>query len=104
MKTIRAEEFDRMFDDGEDISEYIDWDYAGEPGPSASAEDSSSEPENLVHYTPASRRISIDMPIGLVKGLDRVAERLGVNRQAVIKFAVDRFLDEERAKHGTDIA
>ncbi len=25
MKTISAEEFDRKFDDGEDISEYVDW-------------------------------------------------------------------------------
>ncbi|KQW29019.1 CopG family transcriptional regulator [Rhizobium sp. Root274] len=31
MKTISAEEFDRKFDDGEDISEYIDWSTATRP-------------------------------------------------------------------------
>ncbi|MBO3761055.1 CopG family transcriptional regulator [Ciceribacter sp. L1K22] len=31
MKTISAEEFDRKFDDGEDISEYIDWTTATRP-------------------------------------------------------------------------
>jgi hypothetical protein len=31
MKTISAEEFDRKFDDGEDISEYVDWSTATRP-------------------------------------------------------------------------
>ena len=31
-KTISAEEFDRRFDAGEDISEYVDWSKARRPG------------------------------------------------------------------------
>lgn len=31
MKTISAEEFDRKFDNGEDISEYVDWSTATRP-------------------------------------------------------------------------
>lgn len=30
--TITAEEFDRRFDDGEDISAYLDWDNVRRPG------------------------------------------------------------------------
>lgn len=32
MKKISAEEFDRKFDEGEDISEYIDWSTTWRPG------------------------------------------------------------------------
>jgi hypothetical protein len=31
MKTISADEFDRKFDDGEDISDYVDWSTATRP-------------------------------------------------------------------------
>lgn len=30
--TITAEELDRRFDDGEDISQFLDWDKARRPG------------------------------------------------------------------------
>lgn len=71
VKRISAEEFDRMFDDGEDISDYIDW---------ASAE-----------RINAPYRINVDMPRWLVKRLDVQATRRGVTRQALIKmWLVDR--------------
>lgn len=65
-KTISAEEFDRMFDDGEDISDYVDWSTARRPG---------LEP----------KRVNVDFPTWMVDGLDREAARLGITRQALIK-------------------
>lgn len=66
MKTIPAAELDRMFDDGEDISDYIDWSSARRPG---------LEP----------KRVNVDFPTWMVNGLDREARRLGITRQALIK-------------------
>jgi hypothetical protein len=67
LKTISAAEFDRMFDDGEDISAYVDWSKARRPG---------LEP----------KRVNVDFPTWVVEGLDREARRLGVTRQALIKL------------------
>lgn len=66
MKTISAAELDRMFDDGEDISDYIDWSSARRPG---------LEP----------KRVNVDFPTWMVNGLDQEARRLGITRQALIK-------------------
>jgi hypothetical protein len=66
-KTISAEEFDRRFDDGEDISEFIDWSSASRP--------------NL-----EAKRVNVDFPTWMVNGLDKEAQRLGVTRQALIKM------------------
>lgn len=65
-KQISAEEFDRMFDDGEDISEYIDW--------------SSAERIN------APKRVNVDIPTWMLRSLDVHATRRGVTRQALIKM------------------
>ncbi len=66
-KTISAEEFDRRFDDGEDVSEFIDWSKARRPNQEA-------------------RRVNVDFPAWMVHGLDKEAQRLGVTRQALIKM------------------
>lgn len=65
-KTISAAEFDRRFDDGEDLSDYIDWSTARRPN---------LEP----------KRVNVDFPTWMVNGLDREARRLGITRQALIK-------------------
>ena len=65
-KVISTEEFDKKFDDGEDISEYIDFD--------------SVRPLNA-----EQKQISIKLPLWMVKRLDKEAQRLGVTRQSVIK-------------------
>ncbi|HET6566332.1 MAG TPA: CopG family antitoxin [Rhodothermales bacterium] len=72
-KTISAEEFDRRFDDGEDISEYLDWDNATRP--------------NL-----ETQRINVDFPKWMVTALDCEARRLSIPRQAVIKMWIDERL------------
>jgi len=72
--TITPEEFDRMFDDGEDISPYLDWSKARRPG---------LEP----------RRVNVDFPTWMVLALDREANRLGVTRQSVIKIWIAERLE-----------
>jgi hypothetical protein len=66
-KMISAAEFDRRFDEGEDISEYVDWSSARRPGLE-------------------SKRVNVDFPAWVVNGLDREAKRLGVTRQSLIKM------------------
>lgn len=66
MKRISAAEFDRKFDEGEDLSEYVDWSKAKRPD---------LEP----------KRVNVDFPSWMVAGLDREAKRLGITRQALIK-------------------
>lgn len=66
-QAITAEQFDEMFDNGEDISAYVDWSKARRPN---------QEP----------RRVNVDFPAWMVERLDREAGRLGVTRQSVIKM------------------
>jgi hypothetical protein len=66
-KTISAEEFDRRFDAGEDISEYLDTSRTRSPG---------KEP----------RRVNVDFPDWMVRSLDAQAQKRGVTRQALIKM------------------
>ncbi|PXW78614.1 CopG antitoxin of type II toxin-antitoxin system [Blastomonas natatoria] len=80
-KTISAEEFDRMFDDGEDISEYLDFSTVRRPGLEA-------------------KRVNVDFPGDVVTKLDRAAKRRGVSRQALIKMWIVEHLDNE-GKLGT---
>ncbi|WP_373488518.1 type II toxin-antitoxin system BrnA family antitoxin [Blastomonas sp.] len=75
-KSATAEELDRMFDDGEDISEYLDW----------------STARRL--HEPA-KRVNVDFPGDIVSKLDRAAKRRGVSRQALIKMWVVEQLDNE---------
>jgi hypothetical protein len=64
---MKAHELDRRFDAGEDIDETIDWSNARRPN---------------VEF----RRVNVDFPAWVVRGLDREADRLGVTRQALIKM------------------
>jgi CopG antitoxin of type II toxin-antitoxin system len=78
-KTISAEEFDRMFDDGEDIDAYIDWSSARRPGLEI-------------------KRVNIDFPQWMVDRLDREAKRRGVTRQSLIKMWISDELDMRAAR------
>lgn len=64
---MKATEFDRKFDAGEDVSADVDWSTARRP--------------NI-----ESRRVNVDFPAWMVAGLDRQAKRLGITRQALIKM------------------
>lgn len=76
-KKITAEEFDRMFDDGEDISAYVDWSKSRRPGLEL-------------------KRVNVDFPEWVVNGLDREARRLGVTRQSLIKLWIAEKLPKPR--------
>ena len=67
VKTISADEFDRRFDDGEDMSDFLDWSRARRPGLE-------------------SKRVNLDMPQHMVAKLDSHARKRGVTRQALIKM------------------
>ena len=67
LEPITAQELDEKFDNGEDISAYVDWSKARRP--------------NL-----EARRVTVDFPAWVVEGLDREARHLGVTRQSVIKM------------------
>jgi hypothetical protein len=64
---MTADEFDRRFDDGEDVSEFFDWSKARRPGLEL-------------------KRVNVDFPAWVVTSLDREAKRLGVTRQSLIKM------------------
>lgn len=64
---MKASEFDRMFDDGEDISHLIDWKSGRRPGLEA-------------------RRVNVDFPNWMVEALDKEARKRGVTRQSLIKL------------------
>ena len=72
---MKASEFDKKFDAGEDVSGDVDWTKARRP--------------NL-----AARRVNIDFPAWVVEALDREAARLGVTRQALVKLWIAERLDK----------
>jgi len=75
MKKITAAEFDRKFEEGEDISGHVDW--------------ASGRRPNL-----QPKRVNVDFPNWMVSGLDQEANRLGITRQALIKIWIADRLKE----------
>ena len=66
---MKAREFDKRFDDGEDVSKYLDIANAKRPGQT-------------------QKRVNVDFPLWMVRLLDKEAKRLGVPRQSIIKVWV----------------
>ena len=66
---MKAREFDKKFDDGEDISQELDLANARRP-------------------EQAQKRVNVDFPIWMIQQLDKEAKRLGVPRQSIIKVWV----------------
>jgi len=64
-----AKEFDKKFDNGEDITAYLDLSKAKRP-------------------EQTQKRVNVDFPLWMIQGLDKVAKRLGVPRQSIIKVWV----------------
>ncbi len=78
--TITAEEFDRRFDDGENVSEYLDWDQAQRQGL-------------------ATKRVNVDLPVWMIGSLDREARKIGVTRQSIVKVWLAERLKSEQGPH-----
>ncbi len=71
---MKADEFDKKFDDGEDITVELDLSRAARPG----------------HE---QRRVNVDFPFWMIDALDREATRLGVTRQSIIKVWIAERLE-----------
>ena len=71
---MKSEEFDQAFDDGEDVTAYLDMSAARRPGLE-------------------QRRVNVDFPTWMIEALDRETRRLGVNRQSIIKVWIAERLE-----------
>ncbi len=77
---VKADRFEREFDEGKDIMRYLDVSGAHRPGLE-------------------QRRVNVDFPAWMVRSLDREAARLGVPRQSLVKMWIAERL--ERAGSGS---
>ena len=73
---MKAREFDRKFDAGEDVTGELDLSKAHRPAQEV-------------------RRVNVDFPSWMVESLDREAKRLGVTRQSVIKVWIAEKLQQK---------
>ena len=74
---MKAREFDKKFDAGEDVSDQLD----------------RSKARRIAHE---QKRVNVDFPLWMVESLDREASRLGVPRQSLIKMLIARHFEESR--------
>jgi len=63
---MKANNFDKRFDNGKNITEFLDLSSASRSGQD-------------------QKRINVDLPVWMIKSLDKEAKRLGVTRQSIIK-------------------
>ena len=71
---MKAEEFDRLFDQGKDITHLLDLPSARRPNQE-------------------QKRVNVDFPVWMVNKLDKEAKRLGVTRQSIIKVWLSERLE-----------
>ncbi len=64
---MKASELDKKFDEGQDISEFLDLSQAKRHGQE-------------------QKRVNVDFPVWMIHRLDKEAKRLGVPRQSIIKI------------------
>ena len=74
---MKAETFDKKFDEGEDVTKHLDLSKAHRPGLE-------------------QKRVNVDFPVWMIQALDKEAKRLGVPRQSLIKMLVAQHLDEAK--------
>ncbi len=74
--TMTAQEFERRFDEGEDITPYVDKSSIRRPGLEM-------------------RRVNIDFPEWIIQKLDFQSKLIGVSRQALIKLWVSERVQQE---------
>jgi hypothetical protein len=72
---MKAREFDKRFDEGDDVSKYLDMTKARRPGQE-------------------QKRVNVDFPLWMVSLLDKEAKRLGVPRQSIIKVWIAERLEK----------
>jgi len=72
---MKAEDLDKKFDNGENITEHLDLTKKRRPGQD-------------------SKRVNVDFPEWMLHSLDKEAKRLGVPRQSIIKIWIAERLKE----------
>ncbi len=72
---MKAKQFEKMFDDGEDIAHLLDLSSAKRPNQD-------------------QKRVNVDFPKWMVNELDREARRIGVTRQSIIKVWIAERLEQ----------
>ncbi len=75
---MKAKEFDKKFECGENITEYLDISKARRTGQE-------------------QKRVNVDFPVWMINSIDREARRLGVPRQSVIKVWIAERIRKLRA-------
>ena len=75
---MKAEDFDRKFDEGENVVGHLDLSKARRP-----------EQEQ--------KRVNVDFPLWMIHSLDKEARRLGVPRQSIIKIWLAERLQQASA-------
>jgi hypothetical protein len=73
---MKAKEFDKLFDENNDISRYLDVSKARRP-------------------KQEQKRVNVDFPIWMINQLDKEAKLLGVPRQSIIKAWVAERLENK---------
>lgn len=66
---MKAKDFDKKFDEGEDVTLLINKNHAR-------------------RLNQEQRRVNVDFPQWMIDSLDRQAKRLGVTRQSIIKLFI----------------
>lgn len=64
---MKAEDFDKKFDQGESVVEHLDLSKSRRP-------------------KQEQKRVNVDFPLWMIHSLDKEAKRLGVPRQSIIKI------------------
>lgn len=73
---MKAKEFDKSFEDGEDILQHLDLSKSTRP-------------------LQKQKRINVDFPTWMIESLDREASRVGVTRQSIIKVWLAERLEQQ---------
>ena len=72
---MKADELDQRFDQGEDVTEFLDLSKARRPRQD-------------------QKRVNVDFPVWMIQSLDKEAKRLGVPRQSLIKVWIAERLQQ----------
>jgi hypothetical protein len=72
---MKARDIDKKFDEGKDISKYLDLSKVRRP-------------------KQEQKRVNVDFPLWMIQLLDKEAKRLGVPRQSIIKVWVAERLEK----------
>lgn len=75
---MKAKEFDKIFEEGKDITNFLNLKKATRPGQ-------------------LQKRVNVDFPSWIIDSLDKEARRLGVTRQSIIKVWIAEHLSKNKA-------